>query len=241
MKENVKKITTVLFDLDGTLIRMDQDRFIELYFKSILGKLASLGYDAALMYKALEESVRATIRNDGSMLNEERFWSTFSEYAPGVRDAVKEILDEYYAKDFMLVIKESCCGFERAKEIVELAKKCGKRCILATNPLFPMVATVNRMALSGLAPDDFEYVTAYENSSACKPNPTYFTELLGKLGISPDECVMIGNDTRDDFSASAIGIPVFFLTECLINNTGMDISCHPHGSFDDLKAYIESL
>lgn len=69
----MKKITTVLFDLDGTLIRMDQDRFIELYFKSILGKLASLGYDAALMYKALEESVRATIKNDGTMLNEERF------------------------------------------------------------------------------------------------------------------------------------------------------------------------
>ena len=241
MKENMKKITTILFDLDGTLIRMDQDRFIELYFKSILGKLASLGYDAALMYKALEESVRATMRNDGSMLNEERFWSTFSEYAPGVRDAVKDVLDEYYANEFMGVINESCDGFARAKEIVELAKSCGKRVILATNPLFPMVATVNRMALSGLNPDDFDYVSAYENSSACKPNPTYFHELLGKLGISADECVMIGNDTRDDLSVSALGIPVFFLTECLINNTGMDISLHPHGGFDDLKAYIESL
>ena len=241
MKENMKKITTILFDLDGTLIRMDQDRFIELYFKSILGKLASLGYDAALMYKALEESVRATMRNDGSMLNEERFWSTFSEYAPSVRDAVKDVLDEYYANEFMSVINESCEGFARAKEIVELAKSCGKRVILATNPLFPMVATVNRMALSGLAPHDFDYVSAYENSSACKPNPTYFHELLGKLGISADECVMIGNDTRDDLSVSALGIPVFFLTECLINNTGMDLSLYPHGGFDDLKAYIESL
>ena len=33
----MKKVTTVLFDLDGTLIRMDQDEFIRLYFVSILG------------------------------------------------------------------------------------------------------------------------------------------------------------------------------------------------------------
>ena len=158
-----------------------------------------------------------------------------------MRDAVKDVLDEYYANEFMGVINESCAGFSYAKEIVELAKSCGKRCILATNPLFPMVATVNRMALSGLVPDDFDYVSAYENSSACKPNPIYFTELLDKLGIPADECVMIGNDTRDDFSASALGIPVFFLTECLINNTGMDISPYSHGNFDDLKAYIRSL
>ena len=237
----MKKITTVLFDLDGTLIRMDQDRFIELYFKSILAKLASLGYDAALMYRALEESVRATIRNDGTVLNEERFWSKFSEYAPDVRDAVKDVLDEYYAKDFMDVINASCEGYPRAREIVELAGKCGKRCILATNPLFPMVATVNRMSLSGLVPEDFDYVTAYENSSACKPNPAYFTELLGKLGISADECVMIGNDTRDDFSAHALGIPVFILTECLINTSGVNLEDYPHGGFDELKAYIETL
>ena len=237
----MKKITTVLFDLDGTLIRMDQDKFIELYFKSILAKLASLGYDAALMYKALEESVRATIRNDGTLLNEERFWSTFLEYAPGVRDAVKEVLDEYYAIDFTDVIKSTCEGFSRAKEIVELARSCGKRVILATNPLFPMIATVARMALSGLTPDDFDYVTAYENSSACKPNPLYFTELLDKLGIAAEECVMVGNDTRDDFSAHALGIPVFVLTECLINTTGVDLCVYPHGSFDELRSYIESL
>ena len=220
---------------------MDQDKFIEDYFRSILAKLSSLGYDGALMYRALEESVRATIRNDGTLLNEERFWSTFSEYAPGVRDAVKDVLDEYYAVDFISVIKATCEGYSRAREIVELVKSCGKRCVLATNPLFPMIATVNRMALSGLMPDDFDYVTAYENSSACKPNPLYFTELLDKLGIPAEECVMIGNDTRDDFSAHALGIPVFILTECLINKSGVNLDEYPHGGFDELSEYIKSL
>jgi FMN phosphatase YigB (HAD superfamily) len=92
-----------------------------------------------------------------------------------------------------------------------------------------------------MSPSDFEYITAYENSSYCKPNPDYFTELLSNLGISADECVMIGNDTRDDFAAHALGIPVFVLTEGLINNTGVDLSLYPHGKFDDLIDYIKLL
>jgi hypothetical protein len=52
---------------------------------------------------------------------------------------------------------------------------------------------------------------------------------------------MIGNDTRDDFAAHALGIPVFVLTEGLINNTGVDLSLYPHGKFDDLIDYIKLL
>ena len=40
---DMKKITTVLFDLDGTLIGMNQDEFIRLYFITILDKLSARG------------------------------------------------------------------------------------------------------------------------------------------------------------------------------------------------------
>ena len=54
------KKTTVLFDLDGTLIGMNQDEFIRLYFIKILDKLTALGYDKDDMYKSLEAAIRAT-------------------------------------------------------------------------------------------------------------------------------------------------------------------------------------
>jgi FMN phosphatase YigB (HAD superfamily) len=92
-----------------------------------------------------------------------------------------------------------------------------------------------------MSPDDFEYVTAYENSSYCKPSPGYFTELLDKLGIDPCECVMVGNDTKDDFAAHALGIPVFILTDGLINQGGVNLDAYPHGGFDDLISYIRSI
>ena len=85
------------------------------------------------------------------------------------------------------------------------------------------------------------YVTNYKNSRFCKPNPAYYTEILEKLGLSPEECVMVGNDTTEDTAAAALGIPVFILTDCIINKNGFDLDGIPHGSFDELEAFINSL
>ena len=237
----MRKITTVLFDLDGTLIRMDQDEFIRLYFVSLLDRMSALGYNKSLMKTALEGAVVASIRNDGTMTNEARFWDAFDSLSGRLGDKLKDEIDSYYKNEFNSVIEASCAAYPRAREVLDAVKARGLRPILATNPLFPMVATHARIRLGGMSPDDFEYITAYENSSYCKPNPAYFTELLDKLEIAPDECVMIGNDTRDDFCAHALGIPVFVLTECLINRDNVDLDEYPHGGFDELIEYINSL
>lgn len=238
---NKMKKTTVLFDLDGTLIGMNQDEFIRLYFIKILDKLTALGYDKDGMYKSLEAAIRATKRNDGTITNEARFWQTFDEASGGLSEVLKRDIGSFYENEFISVLQGSCYPFPRAGEIIECARSKGLKVVLATNPLFPAVATHRRIRLGGMSPDDFDYITAYENSSACKPNPEYFRELLEKLGVSADECVMVGNDTKDDFCAHALGIPVFVLTECLINQSGIDLDAYPHGGFDDLISYIRSI
>ena len=237
----MKKITTILFDLDGTLIGMDQDEFIRLYFATLLDKLAELGYDKKTMLGVLETCIVNTKYNDGRCTNEERFWQTFNELTDGPNEELGAALIEFYNKDFHSVLAGSCTPYPRANDILDCARRNGFRIILATNPLFPAVATHARIRLGGMDPANFEYITAYENSSHCKPNPDYFRELLEKLGIAPDECVMIGNDTRDDFSAHALGIPVFVNTDGLINRDNVDLSLHPHGGADELISYIESL
>ena len=238
---NKMKKTTVLFDLDGTLIGMNQDEFIRLYFIKILDKLTALGYDKDDMYKSLEAAIRATKRNDGTITNEARFWQTFDEASGGLSEVLKRDIGSFYENEFISVLQGSCYPFPRAREIIECARSKGLKVVLATNPLFPAVATHRRIRLGGMSPDDFDYITAYENSSACKPNPEYFRELLEKLGVSADECVMVGNDTKDDFCAHALGIPVFILTDGLINQGGVDLADYPHGSFDEVIGYIESL
>ena len=62
-----------------------------------------------------------------------------------------------------------------------------------------------------------------------------------QLNCEPEECLMVGNDVNDDMAAAATGMKVFLLTDCLINRDNKDISLYPHGGFEDLLVYTESL
>lgn len=231
------KKTTILFDLDGTLLPMDQDLFTTTYFKDLAVKLAPLGYDPHSLAGNIWAGVAAMVKNDGSRTNEAAFWEAFSHiYGEKARDDAP-VFEEFYAKEFQKAQK--VCGFApQAGETVRRLKELGYRVVLATNPIFPAVATRTRIRWTGLEPEDFEFITTYENSHYSKPNPRYFQEVLDRIGCIPEECLMVGNDVTEDGAAGKIGVEVFFLTDCLINQAGQDISQTPHGGWEDLMAYI---
>lgn len=231
------KLTTILFDLDGTLLPMDQDRFIKGYFGQLVRAFAPLGYEPAKMQRALMEGIGAMIKNDGSVTNEDAFWNCFCTAFSSRALEDKPHFDAFYRNEFQQV--RACCGFdERAALLVRRLKEMGYRIVLATNPLFPAVATHSRIRWAGLEPEDFELVTTYENSSFCKPNLSYYQQILSRLGVKPEECLMVGNDVGEDMIAEKLGMRVFLLTDCLINRHGSDIAQYPHGSFEALEKHI---
>ena len=234
------QITTVLFDLDGTLLPMDQDEFVKYYFGLLAKKLAPHGYDPQALIKAIWVGTGAMVKNDGSCTNEEAFWNCFTALMG--EDARKDepLFREFYEKEFSGA--KAACGFnpEAAKAVYAIRDK-GYRIILATNPLFPAIATENRTRWAGLQPEDFELYTTYENSRHCKPNPAYYQDILDRLGLRAEECLMVGNDAKEDLIAETLGMKVFLLTDCLINRDGADISGYPQGSFRELLAFIDTL
>lgn len=234
-------ITTILFDLDGTLLPMDQEVFIQSYFGRLAVKLAPYGYEAKPLFQCIWAGTGAMIRNDGSCTNEEAFWKVFA-HTYG-QEALKDqpVFDAFYENEFQGVQQD--CGYTpKAAQLIRDLKAMGLRTALATNPIFPAVATESRMLWAGLEKDDFELYTTYENSHFCKPNPDYYLEILEKLGCKAEECLMVGNDVGDDMVApQGLGMKVFLLTDCLINRDNADISGYPHGSFEALMDYIRSL
>ena len=234
------KINAVFFDLDGTLLPMDQDIFIKAYLGGLIRTLAPRGYDPEAIGNALWDSTRAMMKNDGRTSNEEVFWRSFCKIlGDGVRGE-ERLLEEFYKSDFQTISK--VCGYTpRAKELVERIKTAGLTVVLATSPLFPRVATDSRIRWAGLDPSDFAYVTTYENSKFCKPNPLYYTDLCEKLGLDPRQVAMIGNDVGDDMVAGEVGMDLFLLTDCLINRKDKDISTYRQGGFDELYSYIEEI
>ena len=233
-------VTTILFDLDGTLLPMDQDNFIRAYLAGLSRKGASAGYDPAKMPEYIWKATGAMYKNDGSQTNEEVFWDTFSALCG--RDGRQDLplFDSFYRREFQEL--RHVCGFDpRAAEAVRDIKALGYRVALSTNPLFPAIATHSRVRWTGLSPDEFDLITTYENSRHCKPNPAYYQDVLDALGVKAEECVMVGNDTVEDMAAQKLGIRVFMLTDCLINKAGADLNACPHGSFPELMDFIRSL
>lgn len=230
-------IKAVLFDLDATLLPMNQDEFLGLYFKLLANRMARYGYDPKEVVDGIWKGSYAMIKNDGTELNEKVFWKAFAAVVgPRVLDD-RFIFDEFYKNEFCQT-KQICGYTPKAGEIVKRLKKAGIRVVLATNPLFPDVATINRMKWAGLEEEDFEFYTTYENVGYCKPNPKYYTYIANKLGLCPEECIMVGNDVSDDMSAAKTGMQVFLLTDCLINTKNEDLSQYPHGDFAALERFL---
>ena len=233
-------ITTVLFDLDGTLLPMDNDAFTKGYFRLLAAKLAPHGYEPRQLVDAIWAGTAAMVQNDGRETNEAAFWKKFTGIYGDKVLADKELFDAFYTNEFQEA-RHLCGSNPEAAAAVHAVKRLGLRAVLATNPIFPAVATESRIRWAGLAPEDFELYTTYENIGYCKPNPDYYREIARRLGVSPAECLMVGNDAQEDMAAEETGMQVFLLTDCLINRENADISCFPNGSFSELLHYIRSL
>jgi FMN phosphatase YigB (HAD superfamily) len=236
----MKKYDAILFDLDGTLLPMDQNKFMKSYFGMLAKKLAPYGYAPDELIGAIWKGSKAMVLNDGKKTNECVFWDEFVKiYGKGILEHYS-VFEDFYINDFDNV--KSSCGFDplAVKTVSEL-KKRGFRVALATNPLFPREATECRIRWTGLSPNDFEIYTTYENSSFCKPNLAYYTEVIEKLGVKADECLMVGNDVGEDMIVEKLGMKVFLVTNCLINKSNVDISAFPHGDLSALLNFVDQL
>lgn len=235
-------LKAVCFDLDGTLLPLDIDKFCDLYFGMLAKKLEPYGYDPEKIIAEIIRGTKLMYRNDGSRTNEEVFWDNFVAVFGERARADIPVFEEFYQNEFDAVQKS--CGFEpRAAEMVRACKALGLRVAVATNPFFPAVATRKRLSWSGVSPDEVEFFTTYENCRFSKPNPEYFRrEVAERLGLSPDECLMVGNDVDEDMAAAKAGMHVFLLVnEFLLNRKGADMTPYPQGDIDAFLSHVKSM
>lgn len=233
-------IKAILFDLDGTLLPADQDAFTKMYFEVLARHHARYGYDPKRIVDSVWKGTAAMLKNSGQDLNANVFWREFEASFGLPESQVKPAFDKFYATDFDRT-KELCAFSPKAAQAVAAAKAHSVPLVLATNPIFPIEAQVKRLVWAGANPDDFALITSYENSRYCKPNTGYYSDIAFHLGVTHNECLMIGNDTADDLAAAKIGMHVFLITDCLINKAKVDFSAVPHGGADELINYITEL
>ncbi len=230
----------ILFDLDGTLLPMDQDIFTKAYFKELLKKICPFGYESQKVIDGVWAGTIAMIRNNGVSTNEALFWQKFSSL---LGESVLDLKDEFthFYKNEFHNVKATTNENPFASEAVNEAHRKANKVVLATNPIFPLCAVESRLSWLGMQTSDFDFITSYENSSYCKPNPDYYREILKIFDANPEDCLMIGNDVEEDGEATTkVGIDAFIVLDNIISK-GKDPGGMKNGTFREMIEYLGKL
>ena len=230
----------ILFDLDGTLLPMDMDEFTNGYFKELYQAVNPEDIPIKTFVDAIWKGTYSMMTNDGKKTNRDAFWDTFGSLTGCDVDEMDRRCLSFYSNEFKL---SKCFTQDNplALKAVQIARKKADKVILATNPIFPMAGQETRLEWIGLSKEDFDLVTCYEEEYYSKPNPKYFEAVLKKTGLKPEECLMIGNDEKEDMlCAQMAGIDAY-----LIEDTMIKCKDHPwegdRGSFADMIKMLEGL
>lgn len=232
-------MNTVLFDLDGTVLPLDIEKFLDIYFKE-MGQAFHQMIEPDRLIKNIWTSTEAMVKSTDDRTNESVFMEKFETLIDGDIKEYREKFDLFYDEGF-LKTKESTYENEWIKKSVSLLKEKGYTLVLATNPLFPLKAIHHRIKWSGFQPEDFEYITSYENNHYCKPQLKYYEEILKDINKKPEDCMMVGNDAYEDMVASKLGIKTYLIEDNLVNRHEIDIEANYQGNYINFYNFVKKL
>lgn len=200
---------TILSDLDDTLLSTNTDQFFPKYFTCLGNALNDLGSNKSIQKQVSFAVTQMESNQDPGKLLSEIFAENF--YAPlGTTEAAhKETILNFYKEEYPK-LKPLTTSRPEAQKLVDWCNQQHFIFAIATNPVFPEVATRERILWAGLKPESFPYFTTYEHCHFTKPHMTYYAECLGRLGWPEGKIVMIGDDpVRDIEPMQALGFPNF--------------------------------
>jgi FMN phosphatase YigB (HAD superfamily) len=194
----------ILVDMDGTLINQPGALFHHLFALSILFRMRSFGSFGTLL-KAAKKTKEILFSPHSFSSNEEAFFETLAMELNVSRKKIESFLAKFFDSDYPFL-----CLFlhaaPHARRLVDLLRATNRHVTLATNPVFGRREIELRLKASDLYLHDFDLVTSWDVMKSTKPQVHFFHETLNKIGASPDNTVMIGNDPYYDLPAHTLGI-----------------------------------
>ena len=208
-------IKAVLLDLDNTLLRNPEREWVASFRQQW-----DRHFEARFGIKNASGALRSAI---GSLYceppsyqsNAATMLDALAIELPLTRNELSTAVDGFYRQSYSC-LQSNTSPLAIAAELVETLLAQHLLVAIATNPLFPEAATRERIAWAGLDHflPEFAFITHSENMHFAKPSPAYFAETVARVGVEPDETLLIGDSERNDINpARAIGIHAWQITE----------------------------
>jgi FMN phosphatase YigB (HAD superfamily) len=234
---------TLLLDLDGTLLENDMDRFVEGYLKAF-GKHVQPILDPQIFVTKLLYATKQMVSNrrpDRTL--EEVFDEVFYPAINQKKEDLRSVIDTFYG-DVFPTLKSLTKAKPQAVKLVKAAFERGYQVCIATNPLFPLTAILQRLDWAGLPAQEYPYalVPSYETFHFAKPNPAYYSELLGVIGQPDGLVVMVGNDPVSDIAAARqAGLATFWLDDGILTAPQGAETTLAYNSLDEFLPWLDSI
>jgi len=204
-------LEAVLIDLDNTMVLFDETGFYLRYMERVVPYFEDI-VPAEQFRDRLLRGIRGLLRNNGRINNQGYFLDQFCDGCESLRQDVWARFLRFYQTEYdqIPVAVKKPDGLEA---LLDQLSAWGLRVVVATNPLFPEIAQHVRMSWVGLEPQRFCLLTHLENMSYVKPRPEYYQQICDIIGVSPQTCLMVGNDAVNDMVAGTVGLKTFLTTE----------------------------
>jgi FMN phosphatase YigB (HAD superfamily) len=229
-------ISTLLIDLDNTLLENNMERFIPTYLQRLGAHLAHLAPPEEVAAKVMAGSMAMVQNDDPTRTLEQVFSEIFYPAIGHSQEELQPFIDDFYNTVFPK-LKSRAQPIAGAQQLVQTALNAGLEIVIATSPLFPRIAIEHRLAWADLPPEKFDFalITSFEHLHFAKPHMAYYAEALGRLGKPAQEAAMIGNDPTDDLEpAQTLGLAVFHVSP-------KPLDLYPGGSLEDALVWLEAV
>jgi phosphoglycolate phosphatase len=215
----------ILFDLDGTLIDSAPDLAL-----AINHMLTSIGRDVIS-----PDIIRSWVGNGASVLVQRGLSGKTeidNDLDPDLLEKSLAIFLDFYAKNLCV----DTVTYPHVRSSLKILKAKGYRLAIVTNKPYDFIQPIlDGLALNGL----FELLVGGDTLAKRKPDPLPLHYTCEKLGVTVDECVMVGDSKNDILAANAANMQSIGLSYGY--NYGEDINEHnPDLSVDDFADIIAS-
>lgn len=226
----------LLFDLDGTLIDNSMDTFLPPYFAALTIKLSHLVPPDKLITQ-LQASTRVMVANtDPTRTLADVFAADFFPKIGVPRETLAPLFNDFYAREYPQ-LRAFVKPIAAARPVIERAITRGHTVVIATMPVFPRTAIVQRLEWGGIADLPYALVTDYETMHASKPHSAYYREIAALIGCQPADCIMVGNEIQNDIApARRAEMKTFWVTP----DTQTDAPADWRGTLSDFGKFLES-
>ncbi len=182
------KFTTIIFDLDGTLL----DTLLDIH-NAVNITMTKFGFPT----RSVDE-VRSFINNGAYSLIQRAMPGEYYDNDEKIKQVLKDYMEIYLAN-----VRIDTKPYEGVTELIERLKKEGYHLALVSNKPDDSAKDLTRHFFS----DSFEYISGTGTGLPTKPDRECIDNALKSMGVTRDNLLYVGDSVVDVKTAHNSGVP----------------------------------